>query len=399
MIDRLKVDMKGKKDELLEAFQEYSAQSIRPFDLMQFLEFDLDHPNFHEALTVPQETDGMVRVGRRGRAPDPYYLLSRWARGENAGIYQNTVTERFQEIWNMSAGERLVMVSQWKSTIMQERISRLYDCGKQINEIKQNIAAIFGEANRYILKEKRIIGCTTTAAAKYVQILQSISPGVLLVEEAGEILESHVLTALGSDTKQLILIGDHKQLRPKVHHDLSVEKGDGYDLNRSLFERLILKGYPHQILSQQHRMRPEISSLVRQLTYPNLTDADSTKTRPDLRGFQDNLIFLDHESPEEEATKISDLRDCNSPSSKQNKYEAKMTLRCVRYLGQQGYGTDHIVILTPYVAQLRLLMEELAVDNDPVLNDLDSYDLVRAGLLPQATANVNKQKIRISTIG
>ena len=108
---------------------------------------------------------------------------------------------------------------------------------------------------------------------------------MLVVEEAGEILESHVLTALGPETKQLILIGDQKQLRPKVHHDLSVEKGDGYDLNRSLFERLVLRNYPHQVLYQQHRMRPEISALVRQLTYPDLVDAPNTQGRPDLRGF------------------------------------------------------------------------------------------------------------------
>src|SRR5947207_13306329 len=130
----------------------------------------------------------------------------------------------------------------------------------KINEISM-------ETYLTIMRQKRIIACTTTAAAKYVQSLQSIAPGVLLVEEAGEILESHILTALGPDTKQLILIGDHKQLRPKVHYDLSVEKGDGYDLNRSLFERLILRNYPHQVLFQQHRMRPELSALVRQLTY------------------------------------------------------------------------------------------------------------------------------------
>jgi superfamily I DNA and/or RNA helicase len=118
---------------------------------------------------------------------------------------------------------------------------------------------------------------------------------VLLVEEAGEILESHILTALGSRTKQLILIGDHKQLRPKVNnHRLSVEKGEGYDLNRSLFERRVLKGFPHQTLTEQHRMRPEISSLIRQLTYPDLADAPKTLGRPDLRGFRDSVIFVNH---------------------------------------------------------------------------------------------------------
>jgi superfamily I DNA and/or RNA helicase len=255
------------------------------------------------------------------------------------------------------------------------------------------------ERDLTIIRRKRIIGCTTTAAAKYVQALQAISPGVLLVEEAGEILESHILTALGPETKQLILIGDHKQLRPKVHYDLSVEKGQGYDLNRSLFERLVLKGYPHRVLSQQHRMRPEISALVRQLTYPDLVDAPKTQGRPNLRGFQDNLIFVNHSEPEMELPDVPDWRDNTSTSSKENMFEASMTLKCVRYLGQQGYRTDNLVILTPYLGQLRLLRDELGKDNDPVLNDLDSYDLVRAGLMPAASADMNKPRIRISTIG
>jgi superfamily I DNA and/or RNA helicase len=66
---------------------------------------------------------------------------------------------------------------------------------------------------------------------------------------AGEILESHILTALSPETKHLVLIGDHKQLRPKVQYD-SVEKGEGLDLNRSLFKRLVLRGYPYQVLFQ-----------------------------------------------------------------------------------------------------------------------------------------------------
>jgi superfamily I DNA and/or RNA helicase len=210
------------------------------------------------------------------------------------------------------------------------------------------------EKDLMIIRQKRIIACTTTAAAKYVQALQSVAPGILLVEEAGEILESHILTALGPETKQLMLIGDHKQLRPKAHHDLSVEKGDGYDLNRSLFERLILRDYPHQILSQQHRMRPELSALVRQLTYPGLIDAPKTQNRPNLRGFTDNLVFLNHEEREMEMADVPNWRDATSASSKKNLFEAQMTLKCVRYLGQQGYRTDEIAVLTPYLGQLRL---------------------------------------------
>lgn len=43
---------------------------------------------------------------------------------------------------------------------------------------------------------------------------------------------------------QLTVVTD-RQLRPKVNnYALTVEKGEGYDFNMSLFERLVLKDYP-----------------------------------------------------------------------------------------------------------------------------------------------------------
>lgn len=40
----------------------------------------------------------------------------------------------------------------------------------------------------------------------------------------------------------------------------------------------------------------------------------------------------------------------------------------------------------------------LARDHDPILSDFDSHDLVEAGVLPAASADVNKKPIRLSTI-
>ena len=39
---------------------------------------------------------------------------------------------------------------------------------------------------------------------------------IVVVEEAAEVLEAHVLAALAPQTQHLILIGDHEQLRPKT---------------------------------------------------------------------------------------------------------------------------------------------------------------------------------------
>jgi AAA domain len=146
-------------------------------------------------------------------------------------------------------------------------------------------------------------------------------------------------------------------------------------------------------------MRPEISSLVRSLTYPELVDAPGTHNRPDLLGVRDNLVFIHHENLEDEHSQLSDHRDLASTTSKQNTFEIEMVLKIVRYLGQQGYGTDKLVILTPYLGQLHKLRDALKKDNDPILNDLDSYELVKAGLVNPADAKLAKKPIRLATIG
>jgi hypothetical protein len=89
-------------------------------------------------------------------------------------------------------------------------VTQICQSVKQYDKCQTELQRKFEEGNVDILRSKRIIGCTTTGAAKYKESIQAASPEVLLVEEAGEILESHVITALGADSKQMILIGDHK---------------------------------------------------------------------------------------------------------------------------------------------------------------------------------------------
>lgn len=96
---------------------------------------------------------------------------------------------------------------------------------------------------------------------------------------------------------------------------------------------------------------------------------------------------------------IADRRDPGSKASKQNTFEADMVLKTVKYLSQQGYSSEDIVVLTPYMGQLSLLRQKLSENNDPYLNDLDTHELVRAGLMTQAAAKTTKGKLRLSTIG
>jgi hypothetical protein len=385
--------------ELKSRMKEFKGASANKSEMLEYLEFSCDS-DFYEAFVLPEEESGMQPVGRRGMKIGKHYLWDRWVKGQDAGAFQGRVNPDHVRIWKMPTLSRQELFVKWQQEISSESRARIVGLIEKYNSIKKELDEYFyHKKNSEILQKKRVIACTTTAAAKYNRALQAAKPGVILVEEAGEILESHVLTAMTSDTQQLVLIGDHKQLRPKIsNYNLSVEKGDGYDLNRSLFERLIIRGFPHTSLSKQHRMRPEISRLVRSLTYPDLQDAEGTRNRPALRGFQNDVVFVNHGHLETDLQNVKEKRDPTATCSKQNLFEVQMILMVVRYLGQQGYGTDDIIILTPYLGQLSLLRRELSKTNDPILNDLDSNDLVNAGLLDPGSAKLTRQPIRISTI-
>ncbi|CAK5268430.1 unnamed protein product [Mycena citricolor] len=372
-------------------------QLQKGIDILTHIEFEDE--DFYEALSVPEDSDGMSLVGQGGKQLKRWYLLNRWNEGKDAGMFKShpQIVEA-AAIWHMPPAARNAKMSEWTEACRKARVEEVAKAGKHFNRCQSELDRLFGQKQVSILRSKRIIGCTTNAAAKYTADIQASSIHTVIVEEAGEILESHVLTALTQQTKQLILIGDHKQLRPKVNnYQLTVEKGEGFDLNRSLFERLVLKGYPHQTLSKQHRMRPEISALVRCLTYPDLVDAPGTLNRPNVRGVRDNLVFIDHDKPEDDDAKVQNAHE-GAKSSKRNSHEAKMVLKIIKYLGQQGYGTDKLVVLTPYLGQLKELMSVLSEENDPVLNDLDTYDLVSAGLSSEASAKISRRKLRLATI-
>lgn len=397
-IDMAKMMLEKLDRTLSSSFDEFLKRKITLDDILEHLQFE--DAELSEAFAVPEQDDGMQVVGSKGRAIGATYLLDRWLKGEDAGVFSNAESVVFaSEVWELNHAERNKKYQSWVDELEHERVENLYITLTTYNEHHNKLEEAFAARDISALKGKRVIGCTTTAAAKYGFSIQAAAPDVVLVEEAGEILESHILTALGPNLSQLILIGDHKQLRPKVNnYELTVEKDNGFDLNCSLFERLIKSGYPHTTLSKQHRMRPEISDLIRQLTYPDLLDAPKTQNRPSIKGVQDNIVFIEHTYPEGAHDQLADKKDMSAKGSKQNQFEVAMVLKIVRYLGQQGYGTDNLVVLTPYLGQLHRLRDALKKDNDPILNDLDHFELVRAGLITPGMAQTNKKSIRLATI-
>ncbi|RLN62815.1 hypothetical protein BBP00_00004512 [Phytophthora kernoviae] len=165
------------------------------------------------------------------------------------------------------------------------------------------------QADVEMLQRVQIIGMTTTGVAKNQKKIAAVAPRVVICEEAGEVLEAQLMTCLSPACQQLVLIGDHKQLRPHIaDYNLSVESAIGkrFALDVSLFERLVApaSGLPFWMLTEQHRMRPQISQLLRMLFYPEVRDASETKEYPPLLGVDKNVFFVNHNHPEDGASGV-----------------------------------------------------------------------------------------------
>ena len=65
------------------------------------------------------------------------------------------------------------------------------------------------ELSQELFKNADIIAMTTTGHSKNIHLLKNIKMPILLVEEAAEVLEAHVLASISQHTKHMILIGDH----------------------------------------------------------------------------------------------------------------------------------------------------------------------------------------------
>ena len=321
-------------------------------------------------------------VGKGNRHMDSGALFNKWRNGEACPLWLDEIlqiqNDDFQNVWVLNPDNRSRLLNVWKQEHLRENIDALHELAKEYQELSREKDMISSEIDSRILSDARIIGATTTGAAKHRNLLSIKSAGVVIVEEAGEVLEPHVISALSestansTETKHLILIGDHLQLRPKVeNYRLTKVSGHGYDFDVSLFERMILNGYPSAMLQVQHRMRPCISALIREQTYPSLRDHKSVHQYPGVKGVTGNLFFIDHNYPEEGA-------DDPDATTKSNKQEASYCVEIVRYLLLQGYKHHQITILTPYVGQILVVLRELRKlgNVSAYVSELDQIDLL-----------------------
>ena len=299
---------------------------------------------------------------------------------EGDGGWPGTETQEFllehDELWQLNWTQREQLAALWLHRKFESVYSDLSQLCERYERLCRDKAQLDQHMQLTILKHAAVIGMTTTAIAKLSAVVHALAVEVIVVEDAAEVLESHILVTLSPSTKQVVLIGDHRQVRPSATvHKLAKQ----FRLDVSMFERLINGSVEHVILECQRRMRPEMSNIIGSI-YPQLSEHAPSCKPSAVRGIEKPIYLVRHTKPE-----------CVSGEarSRANPHEAKFLAALAAFLVRQGYAPSQITILSPYCGQLLLLKHELHELHciDVTVASIDQYqgeenDLVLISLVP-----------------
>ncbi|MBK30394.1 MAG: hypothetical protein CMB49_06810 [Euryarchaeota archaeon] len=218
---------------------------------------------------------------------------------------------------------------------------------RDINKGWKEIKRLEKQMAQDILDRAEVI-CSTCIGAGHEILSDRLFPFVLL-DEATQSSEPSSLVPLSRGSRQVVMVGDHRQLPPTV---ISRRAEDG-GLNRSLFERLIDSGIPVNMLEVQYRMHPTIRDYPSGRFYEGrLEDGGDALTRTAPAG----VTWPDWEHPVAfvpvEGSEIVD----EMGASRSNMDEAATVVQLVsQILDAMELTTEDIGVISPYAGQVRLL--------------------------------------------
>jgi len=217
-----------------------------------------------------------------------------------------------------------------------------------------------------ILDKAQIICCTCIGSGN--QILDGRKFPQVLIDESTQATEPASLVPLVRGARQVVLVGDHKQLPPTVVSFRAEEKG----LKRSLFERLVDMGIEPLLLTTQYRMHPAISKFPNQQFYSNkLIDGVNSENRPAPAG----LLWPDWENPVAFVPVNGGETVSPDGTSRENPLEVSWVLKILEDLLEAGeLIKKDIGIITPYAGQVRAIRNLMSENLDGVeVRTVDGY--------------------------
>ncbi|KAI3370504.1 hypothetical protein L3Q82_025264 [Scortum barcoo] len=236
-----------------------------------------------------------------------------------------------------------------------QRIQLAYKENKEltVEEVKE-YKNLLGNARAYELERHDIILCTCTQSSA---LTKTVSARQILIDECAMATEPQALIPLVCNKpEKVVLIGDHKQLQPIVKNTHVKKLG----MAKSLFERYYTM---HQnkavMLDTQYRMHEEICKFPSEEYYEGKLKTGvkqpSSVLRVDMRTMP--IVFGDIRG--KTIRLIVNTAKGNENSKANHEEREKVISIAEELVNTAKIKQQHIVILSPYNAQVSEIKEEL----------------------------------------
>ena len=245
----------------------------------------------------------------------------------------------------MMVDDMMALKAELKDLKGKERGLAHRDISRGWKEIRQLEQRIIDD----ILDRVEVV-CTTCIGAGHPILGQRRFTHVL-IDEATQATEPTALVPIVRGARQLVLVGDHRQL-PATVVSMRAENGG---LARSLFERLINAGITPFLLEVQYRMHPCLRDFPSGRFYDGrLSDGINAEDRIPPAGF----MWPDWDNPVAFIPIDGSEQVDSEGQSKSNLDEAGRVVTVVQSLLAMGdLSTRDIGVITPYNGQVRVLSD------------------------------------------
>nr|XP_046195439.1 helicase with zinc finger domain 2-like [Oncorhynchus gorbuscha] len=236
------------------------------------------------------------------------------------------------------------------------RINLAREEGEELtDEEVEDYKKLLNKARVYELQRHDVILCTCTAAST-PNLIKTVSARQILIDECAMATEPQALIPLVSNKpEKIVLLGDHKQLRPIIKNELVRKLG----MSKSLFERYFERRSQTVMLDTQYRMHEDICKFPSEEYYEGKlkTDVDRPNSVLQVDGKQTHIVF-GNISGEEVSLVVSTEK--GNENSKANMEERDIVVRLAEQLVTESkVKQQSMAILSPYNAQVAEIKKEL----------------------------------------
>lgn len=206
-------------------------------------------------------------------------------------------------------------------------------------------------AERDILSNADVVCCTCVGAGD--PRLAKMQFRSVLIDESTQSAEPECMIPLVLGCKQIVLVGDHKQLGPVIMNKKAAKAG----LNQSLFERLVRLNHVPIRLNVQYRMHPCLSEFPSNMFYEGSLQNGVTiqeRLRKDV-----DFPWPVAETPMMFWSNLGNEEISSSGTSYLNRTEASNVEKVVTRFLKAGVKPLDIGVITPYEGQRSYIVTTL----------------------------------------